>query len=45
MSLIWMIAAGGAIGSVLRYLLAADIQRATGFTFPLGTIVVNVLGR
>jgi len=44
MNLVWMVAAGGAIGSVLRYVLAQGIQRATGFIFPLGTVVVNVLG-
>jgi CrcB protein len=42
--MILVIAGGGALGSVLRYVLASSIQRATGFTFPLGTLVVNVLG-
>jgi CrcB protein len=38
-----LIALGGAAGSVLRYLTADAVQRAT-HTFPLGTFVVNVLG-
>jgi len=38
------IAAGGALGSVLRYALQGWVQRATNSTFPAGTLVVNVLG-
>lgn len=44
MNLILLVAAGGAVGSVLRYLIASSIQRATGMHFPLGTVVVNITG-
>jgi len=39
-----LIASGGALGSVLRYLLQGWVQRAFGGLFPLGTLAVNVLG-
>ena len=39
-----LIAIGGAIGSVARYLLSAAVLRVTGTLFPLGTFVVNALG-
>ena len=42
MNLILLVAIGGAFGSVLRYLLASSLQRATGWEFPIGTVVVNV---
>lgn len=38
------VAAGGAVGSVLRYLLSAGLQQWAGRAFPLGSLVVNVLG-
>ena len=38
------IALGGALGSVLRYLLANAVQSVAGRQFPLGTLAVNVLG-
>ncbi|PTY04525.1 fluoride efflux transporter CrcB [Verrucomicrobia bacterium LW23] len=39
------VAAGGALGSVLRFLLAALIdERMGGGRFPWGTLVVNVTG-
>lgn len=41
---ILFIAGGGAIGSVLRYLLQGWLQRTTGSAFPIGTLVVNLLG-
>ncbi|HVO47777.1 MAG TPA: fluoride efflux transporter CrcB [Steroidobacteraceae bacterium] len=44
MNLILCVAGGGAVGSVLRYLLASSINRATGMQFPLGTAIVNVIG-
>ena len=43
MKLLW-IAAGGAVGAALRYLVAGWMQRLTGGTFPVGTLAVNVLG-
>jgi len=39
-----VIAAGGAAGASLRWLLAGAVQRATGGAFPWGTFVVNALG-
>lgn len=38
------VGAGGAIGSMLRFGLTPLAQRLTASTFPLGTMVVNVLG-
>ena len=38
------VAAGGAIGASLRYLLAGWVGRALGHGFPWGTLAVNVLG-
>ena len=39
-----LIAAGGALGSMMRYALQGWVQRATNETFPTGTLAVNVLG-
>jgi CrcB protein len=38
------VAVGGAIGSVARYLVAVGSARLFGFTFPWGTLIVNVFG-
>jgi len=38
------IAAGGALGAVLRYLLSGWIQEWGGTRFPWGTLAVNVTG-
>ena len=38
------IALGGALGSVARYALNGTISDRIGATFPLGTMVVNVVG-
>jgi CrcB protein len=38
------IAAGGAVGAVLRWLLAGAVQRLAGGAFPWGTFAVNALG-
>ena len=38
------IALGGALGSVLRYLLSNAVQSFAGRQFPAGTLVVNVVG-
>lgn len=38
------IAAGGALGAVLRYLSSTAIYRWLGTDFPWGTLVVNVAG-
>ena len=42
--LILMIALGGAFGAVARYGLSGWVQSFLGTTFPMGTLVVNVLG-
>lgn len=39
-----LIAAGGAIGSILRYAVQGWVQRLTSGSFPTGTLAVNVLG-
>src|SRR4051812_35177258 len=39
-----LIAAGGALGSVLRYALQGCVQRAANSNFPAGTLLVNLLG-
>ncbi len=39
-----LIAIGGALGSLARYLLSTAVLRATGALFPVGTFAVNVVG-
>ncbi len=39
-----VVAAGGALGASLRYLLAATTHQVMGHGFPYGTLLVNVLG-
>ena len=39
-----VIAFGGALGSVARYLLSTAVLRVSGTLFPLGTFIVNVVG-
>lgn len=40
-----IVALGGAVGSVLRYLLSAwTLQHSVDWRFPVGTFAVNVLG-
>lgn len=38
------VALGGALGSALRYLVSAWALRLFGAAFPVGTLVVNVVG-
>jgi len=38
------VAAGGALGSVLRYAVSAGMQQWLGRSFPFGTLFVNFLG-
>lgn len=38
------IAAGGAIGSVLRYVVSTGVYSVAGRSFPYGTLAVNVVG-
>ena len=42
--MILSIAAGGAIGAVLRHFMAYRVSTVLGLTFPYGTLAVNVLG-
>ena len=39
-----VIAIGGALGSVARYLFSSAVLRATGSLFPAGTFAVNAVG-
>lgn len=41
---LFLIAIGGAVGSVARSLLSTSVLRVTGLLFPIGTFVVNVVG-
>lgn len=44
MQTIFAIAAGGALGAVLRHGLNAGVLALTGMNFPLGIMIINVLG-
>jgi fluoride exporter len=44
MNMILLVAIGGAVGSIARYLMASSIQTASGWEFPIGTVLVNILG-
>ena len=44
MSEVWLVAAGGAVGAALRYLIDRTVTALTRGEFPWGTFVVNVLG-
>jgi CrcB protein len=44
MTTVISVAAGGAIGASLRYLVGIWVVRLLGHGFPLGVITVNVLG-
>ena len=44
MTHILLVAAGGAIGSVLRYLVGLCTLRSFGPAFPWGTLTVNITG-
>jgi CrcB protein len=39
-----LIALGGAVGSVLRYVVGRAVQGLGGGAFPAGTLVVNIVG-
>lgn len=39
-----LIAAGGALGSLLRYFVQGIVQRLAGIGFPWGTFTVNISG-
>ena len=42
--ILFLIAFGGAAGSLLRYLVGGAIQRLSPSGFPVGTLFVNVVG-
>ncbi len=42
--IILFIAAGGAVGAVMRFLTQATVYELVGRTFPYGTLTVNVVG-
>ena len=44
MTRLMLVALGGALGSVLRYLVAVAAVAWVGPTFPWGTLVVNLVG-
>jgi CrcB protein len=44
MTKIFLIATGGAFGSIARYAMQGWVQRWAGGSFPVGTFAVNVLG-
>jgi CrcB protein len=44
MTQILAIAAGGSLGSVMRYVVSTGVHNWLGRDFPYGTLVVNVLG-
>ncbi len=41
---LFLIAIGGAVGSVARYLFSSLVLRATGSLLPIGTFAVNLAG-
>ena len=41
---ILLVALGGALGSVARYLTASGVNRVLGDAFPYGTFAVNLVG-
>src|SRR5919109_3676868 len=44
MRMIWCVALGGALGSVIRYLVGVAVQARSGLDFPMGTLIVNLTG-
>jgi CrcB protein len=42
--IVLLVALGGAVGSVMRYLLGRAVQGALHLEFPVGTLVVNITG-
>ncbi len=39
-----MIACGGALGAIMRFLVSSGVHRLAGRDFPYGTLSVNVIG-
>ncbi|WP_457601259.1 fluoride efflux transporter CrcB [Hydrogenivirga sp.] len=44
MGVIIAVAVGGALGSVLRFVLSKHVQLRAGIEFPVGTLFVNLVG-
>lgn len=44
MSQLFIIAAGGAVGAMLRFVVSNGVYAVVGRSFPYGTLTVNVLG-
>ncbi len=44
MSIYLAIAAGGAVGAISRYCMTGSVGQMLGYSFPFGTLSVNVLG-
>ena len=44
MRVIWYVALGGAVGSVIRYVVGLALQSRSGLDFPVGTLLVNLSG-
>jgi CrcB protein len=42
--ILFLIALGGAVGSLLRYVIGGMVQRTSASGFPVGTLFVNVAG-
>jgi CrcB protein len=42
--MIWYVAFGSAVGGVSRFLIGGAVQRASGTTFPVWTLLINVTG-
>ncbi len=43
-TILFAVAAGGAVGAVLRYLVTSSVEHLMGSSFPWGTFVVNFAG-
>ena len=41
---IFLVGIGGAVGSILRFVVSGWVQSISGISFPFGTLVVNVVG-
>jgi CrcB protein len=44
MRVIWYVALGGAVGSVIRYVVGIAVQGRSGLDLPVGTLLVNISG-
>jgi fluoride exporter len=44
MELIILVALGGALGAVLRYLMGMGVAELLPYPFPLGILLINILG-